>query len=107
MKTKVRIRPQAKLDVVDQALHIAEDAPEAATAFLDACKRCFSLLADMPEMGVVRRFRSPALKGVRMFPVGSFKKHPVFYKPLEGGIEIIRVLHASRDIPNILEDGLP
>lgn len=106
MKTKVRIRPQVKLDLVDQAIYIAEDAPETADAFLDACERCLALLAGKPEMGVLRHFGSPALTSVRRFPVASFEKHLVFYGPCDEGLGIIRVLHASRDIPDILKDHL-
>jgi hypothetical protein len=30
----------------------------------------------------------------------------VFYRPVDGGIEVIRVLHGARDIDNILADEL-
>jgi toxin ParE1/3/4 len=93
--------------MIEQALYVAEDAPDAADAFLIACQHCFAVLADMPQMGTLRHFRTSLLKNVRMFPVRGFEKHLVFYRPCEDGIEIVRVLHASRDIPSILEDDLP
>ena len=35
---------------------------------------------------------------VRMWRVTGFPSHLIFYRQTEGGIEIIRVLHAKRDI---------
>ena len=59
----------------------------------------------MPEMGALRHFGNPALKDIRMWPIKGFEKHLVFYHPIENGIEVIRVLHAARDIQSIIEEG--
>jgi len=40
---------------------------------------------------------SPELRG---FPVGNYL---VFYRPASDGIEIIRVLHGARDIPELFD----
>ena len=37
-----------------------------------------------------------------MVAVQGFEKHLVFYRPTEAGIEIVRVLHAARDIAAVL-----
>jgi len=50
VKSEVRIHPQARRDMIEHALYIAEDAPEAADAFLQACENCFAELAKMPEI---------------------------------------------------------
>ena len=55
-------------------------------------------LAAMPEIGVAREHRDPALAEVRMWRIVGFDNYLMFYRPLENGIEIIRVLHAKRDI---------
>ncbi|MBF0110069.1 MAG: type II toxin-antitoxin system RelE/ParE family toxin [Magnetococcales bacterium] len=34
-----------------------------------------------------------------MFPVGNYL---IFYRPANHGVEIIRVLHASRNVENLL-----
>jgi toxin ParE1/3/4 len=41
---------------------------------------------------------------MRMFRVKDFPKHLVFYRPIEGGIEVIRVLHASRNLAALFEE---
>lgn len=35
---------------------------------------------------------------IRSFPVG---KYILFYRPIEGGIELVRVLHGARDIESL------
>ena len=87
----------------EQALYIARDNLNAANRFVAAAERAFQLLAGMPAMGSRRRLDSPKLSGLRMWPVPGFEKHLIFYRPIEGGIEVMRVLHASRDLATILE----
>jgi toxin ParE1/3/4 len=78
--------------------------PDLAVRYLQAVQRAFLLLADKPHIGSSRRFHAPALQGIRWFPLTSpFQKHLVFYRAGRETIEFIRVLHASRDIEEILE----
>lgn len=49
-------------------------------------------------MGVARKYFDPVLAGVRVLPIAGFVNYLIFYRPAENGIEIIRVLHAKRDI---------
>jgi toxin ParE1/3/4 len=37
---------------------------------------------------------------LRSFPV---KNYVIFYRPLEDGIEIVRVLHGAQDLPPLFE----
>jgi len=61
-------------------------------------KRNACLLAEFPEMG---RMRHEFIINLRSFPV---KNYIVFYLPVENGIEILRVLHASRDITEVFDE---
>jgi toxin ParE1/3/4 len=47
--------------------------------------------------------RSPRLADLRFFPVTRFPNHLVFYRPLEDGLELVRVLHGAREIARLLE----
>lgn len=49
-------------------------------------------------MGAARNYNDPTLAHVRMWRVAGFPNHLIFYRPLESGIEVIRVLHAKGDI---------
>lgn len=100
----IRRRPDAARDVVEQALHIAADDRAAAERFAEAVERTLALLAGMPRIGAKRSVRSPSLRGLRMLPVRGFDKHLIFYRPIRGGIEVVRILHAARDIAAILHE---
>jgi toxin ParE1/3/4 len=52
----------------------------------------FVLLAGQPLLGRLRPELAPNL---RNFPVGN---HVIFYRPIDNGIEVARVLHGARDI---------
>jgi toxin ParE1/3/4 len=41
---------------------------------------------------------------LRSFPVSRFRAYQVFYRPIRGGIEVLRVLHGARDIHGILAE---
>ncbi|MGH8499607.1 MAG: type II toxin-antitoxin system RelE/ParE family toxin, partial [Methylococcales bacterium] len=73
----------------------AQDSPHNKDNFLDRIQEIFLALADFPEMGTGR---DELNKGLRSQPVGNYM---IFYFPLEDGIDIVRVLHGSRDIQSL------
>ncbi|NQT36306.1 MAG: type II toxin-antitoxin system RelE/ParE family toxin [Planctomycetes bacterium] len=58
----------------------------------------------MPEMGALCWFRSPQATDVRVWSIGGFENHLVFYRPIESGIDVIRVIHGARDVRAIFGD---
>src|SRR5689334_14900290 len=95
-------RPVAKEDLIEQAEFIARDNLEAALRFLDSAEQTFALLARLPRIGKSRRVKSRVFANVRQFPIAGFQKYLVFYRPIEGGIEVFRVLHGARDLNLII-----
>lgn len=89
---------------MEQASYLAQDNLSAAVRFLSAAEEAFRLLARMPAMGSRRNFANPRLSGLRPWRVPGFEMHLIFYRAIPGGIEVLRVLHGSRDVPSILED---
>ncbi|MEK7795678.1 MAG: type II toxin-antitoxin system RelE/ParE family toxin [Candidatus Hydrogenedentota bacterium] len=104
MPSEIVIRPKAKADVVEQALYIAEDNPDAAEGFLTAIEDALSVLVERPEIGARHYLGDALLEGIRMWTVKGFGKHLIFYRVALDGVEIVRVLYASRDIAAILDD---
>jgi toxin ParE1/3/4 len=102
MSREVIKRDQVNRDLVEQAVFIGRNNPAAATRFLDAAEEAFAQLAHIPQMGSPRRLRDPMLAGLRMWPIPGFVRYLIFYRPIQEGIEVIRVLHAARDIEAIL-----
>lgn len=104
MSRHVRKTPRAKADLIDQFEFIGKNNPDAAEQFLDAAEAAFEQLLRMPKMGALREYLSPRLAGLRMWPVPEFPRELIFYRPVEDGIEVVRVLHSSRDIAAIFDE---
>jgi toxin ParE1/3/4 len=92
---KVVRHPEARIDLVEIALHIGRKSQDAALRLLDRLEAKFELLSSHPEMGELREDLAPKL---RTFHVGSYA---IFFRATENGIEVVRVLHASRDIESL------
>jgi len=102
MRRHVVVRPVAERDLDEQAEYLAvQRSVEVSVRFYHAAEDTFQLLANQPEIGRRAEYRSPLLSGMRTFPMKRFPKHLVFYRPLEDGVEIIRVLHGARDIESL------
>jgi toxin ParE1/3/4 len=104
--TKLRIirRPAAIEDLVAHGeYYVEQGSPEAAVRFLGAADMAFEQLARRPGIGAPRRYRTPQLSGLRMWPIPGFEKHLVFYRQIEDGIEVVRVLHGARDLRHLFE----
>jgi toxin ParE1/3/4 len=76
-----------------------------ALRFLDAFDETVAKLAPMPGTGAPYESPHPRLQNVRTWPVAGFQKYLIFYRPIEGGIEVLRVLHGARDLDVALEEG--
>lgn len=85
-------RPEAENDLDDIWLYIAQDNPDNADKLLDEIEEISRKLALFADMGQNRDDLHP---GLQSFPVG---KYLIFYIPIDGGIEIVRVLHGMMDI---------
>jgi toxin ParE1/3/4 len=102
------IRPKADQDLEEQSLYYALRArPELGHRFLLAAHETFALLVNQPAMGWQAHWKTPALKSVRIFPIAGFDKILVLYRPLEHRVEILRVIHGSRNLRALLRrEGL-
>jgi toxin ParE1/3/4 len=100
----VRVSPQATEEVLDQtAYYHRQGSPQTADRWADQTRVTFQFLAANPEIGAPWSARGrPSLAGVRTWPVDGFKNFLVFYRPVEGGIEVLHVLRGSRDLPGIV-----
>ncbi len=104
MSRRIVVRPQASRDLDEQADYLAAHHNlQTALRFYRAAEETFQLIATQPEMGKLTEYSNPVLANTRMFPMKQFEKHLVFYRPLVGGIEVLRVIHGARDIENIFD----
>ncbi|MEM8642837.1 MAG: type II toxin-antitoxin system RelE/ParE family toxin [Cyanobacteria bacterium P01_G01_bin.54] len=99
-------RPQVIRDLIDLATYIAQGNLDSSDRFLRAADETFKQLGQMSGLGRVCYFESGRLQGMRQLAVKGFRKYLVFYRVVEDCVEIVRVLHGSRDLEAILEEDL-
>lgn len=92
-------RPLAELDLLEIWDYIADDSLDRADDFLDRIEEKLQALARNPGMG---RRREELLPGLQSFPISNYV---VFYREIEDGIDVIRVLRGSRDVEAIFRQG--
>ena len=102
------IRPKANKDLEDQAFYYAtEGIPEVGHRFLVAAHETFTLLATQPNMGWQPRLKHSTLRTMRVFRISGFERILVLYLPLLDGVEILRIVHGSRNVEALLRrEGL-
>lgn len=99
-------RRRSIISIIEQANWISEESPDSALRFLEAVDETFSLLLKNPEIGRQYQPISRRLAEVRIWRVSGFEKILIFYRPHAEGIEVIDLIHSSRDLPPILKDLL-
>lgn len=95
------LSPRARQDLIDAARWIARDNPAAARALRDSVAAAARRLGEHPEIGAAR----PALADppVRFLVLTGFPYVIVYDAALSPPL-ILRVLHAARDLPELLHD---
>jgi toxin ParE1/3/4 len=84
--------PAAEADLWEIVLHIARDNEPAAFRLADIINEKFELLAQFPGAGPAR---PELLVDLRSYPVGNYL---ILYKPIDGGIEVLRLVHGARNL---------
>jgi toxin ParE1/3/4 len=89
---RITLRSEAETDVLEIWGYIADDSVVEADHWLDRLDEKFALWAEQPSIG---RSREELAPGLRSMPFG---RYVVFFMPQAEGIDIVRVLHGSRDV---------
>ena len=97
--------PHAVDDLFEIWTYIARDNPEAANRVEDAVYKACAFLAEGPLRGQTREDLTKL--PLRFWTVQSFPNYIVVYDPATKPLQIIRILHGSRDILAILGEGNP
>lgn len=79
--------------------YIAQFDTDNALRFVERISERFNLLSNYPYLGVARpKFG----KDHRSFVVPG-SSYIIVYRPIENGVEIIRVVHGSQDLVNLFQ----
>lgn len=103
MSYEIFKRPQAERDIEECFVYIAEDNLDKGVIFLVAVEDSLEQLVRFPLLGKTRAFQNKQFQNVRMWHVKNYESYLIFYAVTESRIEIIRVLHSSRDIEEMFD----
>ncbi len=92
---RVEYSPDAKADLREIWDYVSEDSQLQADRLIERFREKLTYLAKWNTMG---RPRPELTAKCRSFPFG---KYCLYFRPLEDGIEVLRVLHSARDIGKI------
>lgn len=88
--------PEAENDISGIVEVIACDSPNAARNWITKLRSTCDTLATLPNVGEMRNeFGVPGCKSF------SFGNYVLFFRAVEGGIEVARVIHGSRDLQSM------
>lgn len=102
MTRRILITLKASQDIDKFFEYIAQNNHDAALRFFDATRQTIAKLAVSPGKGSLFEVDNSRLVGLRKWAVKGFEKHLIFYLYDEELLTLIRIIHASRDLPNIL-----
>ena len=102
MNRQVRLQTPATLDLRDHYLYLLQQEPRTAERFALAIDTSFDRLLETPDLGFVGQFADTRLHDVRCWQVRGFQNHLIYYRITTDGIEVLRVLHGSRDADQLL-----
>jgi toxin ParE1/3/4 len=95
------VRPAARRDLIQHFAYIGESGSLAtARRFQAAARATFAELAKSPGMGAPKKV--PKFPEVKMWRIREFEKYLIFYEPIGGDVEILRVIHAAQDYNRIV-----
>jgi toxin ParE1/3/4 len=98
-------RGDAVRDIEDAIDHYAIAANQRISrGFADALERAFRYISTHPGAGSPRYSHELGIFGLRSWPLRRYP-YLVFYVERDSHIDVLRVLHGQRDIPDWMHDG--
>jgi toxin ParE1/3/4 len=96
MPRKLRRTPSAELDLQEIWNYVADDNLDAADKLVLGLAETCALLARRPEIGRTRPDLGPDLRSF------THRHYLILYRVTEDAVEIIRIVHGARNLPDLL-----
>jgi toxin ParE1/3/4 len=101
---RILIHEDATLDLHEHCNYLAQNNQSSALQFFDAARQTFAALARMPGMGQQYESEEDDIINIRKWAVKGFKQYLIFYRYDDELLEILRIVHATRDLIPLLRD---
>lgn len=96
--SRCEIRHRARNDLYDIAIYIGQEDPDRAEKFVDELLTRIAWVADNPQL-----YRS-RFEWDRNFRIARHGRYYILFYIAGETVEILRVVHSSRDLSAILDD---
>jgi antitoxin ParD1/3/4 len=103
--SRYQFTPQAVDDLFEIWSYIARDSAQAANRVEAAVHNACAFLAEGPLRGRTREEITPL--PLRFWTVQAFPNYIIVYDPQSDPLQIIRILHGSRDVLAIFGETKP
>jgi toxin ParE1/3/4 len=104
MNLRILIHEDATLDLHEHCNYLAQNSQISALQFFDAARQTFAALARMPGMGQRYQSEEDDIINIHKWAVKGFKQYLIFYRYDDELLEILRIVHATRDLIPLLRD---
>ncbi|MBK8302160.1 MAG: type II toxin-antitoxin system RelE/ParE family toxin [Chloracidobacterium sp.] len=102
MALTISKRRQAVRDLEECFVFIADDNIEVALSFLIAAERSLDELSRFPFLGKAYEVGEFPNENRRVWHVSGYTHYLLFYEVTASAIDLIRVLHSSGDVDDLL-----
>lgn len=98
-------RRRAAREDIEAAIrfYLTEASDRVAIGFIDAVEDAIMAAQVHPASGSPRIGQEGGIAGLRSRRTSGYP-YLVFYRVVQDRVEVLRVLHESRDLPNVLHD---
>jgi toxin ParE1/3/4 len=104
MTRRILLHENATLDLHEHFRYLAQSNEDQAFRFFDAARQTFAALARLPGMGQVYESGANDIINIRKWSVKGFRPYLIFYRYDDEMLEILRVIHATRNFDPLLKD---
>lgn len=105
MSRRLLVARRADLDIEEICDYLAARSVRTAERFLDAIQSALASIARFPEAGGRLLLEEHPHLDFRYCRVAGFETYLAFYRLTDMTIEVVRVLHGSRDLASALENA--
>jgi len=103
MSFRLRVTPEADRDADEIGGYILRDSFEHAEKFYDALDATYRHITLRPHAWrPVISLNNPRADGLRYRPVLGFPNHLVLFRVAGEYVDVVRIIHAARDLPAVL-----
>jgi len=98
MTGREHVTARAWQDVVEIYTRIARDNPGVAERFVAAFESQTKFLARNPGAGGMIEPEPARYPRARSWPLTGYRNYLLIFRPVDAGVEVVRVMHGARDI---------